>query len=54
MKVEVTEEVILLDNHPVDYYDKLNNEWVCIYVNGEKASVKIDTLIKALELMRER
>ena len=50
MKIEI--ESIVLSS--IRDYSELKPEYCSIEINGQTSTVKIETLIKALEAMRER
>ena len=54
MKIEVTNEVKLDGQHDTDQEDELKRSLVTIEIKGERAIVRIDAMIKALETMKER
>jgi len=53
MKIEV-DGITLDSKHDQDRYDDLDTEHVTVQIGSERESVKIETLIKALEAMRSR
>lgn len=52
MKIELEDELVIADTNKYD--DKINKEYVCIYIGHCSTTININDLINALQVFKGR